>query len=179
MADAIHAFATHVAATRYEDVAPAAVTAAKTFILDTLGVGLAGSNGPRAAELVAAQALAGEGRAARVWGNGAWLPAPAAALCNAYQAHCSEFDCVHEKAVVHAMTAVLAASVAGAERMGGVSGRDLILACVLGVEHGIDLRRRPGEEPAFLALSRNSETIRIRRRVERPLWRGHITLNIV
>ena len=38
------------------------------------------------------------------------MPAPAAALCNAYQPHCSEFDCVHEKAVVHAMTAVLAAA---------------------------------------------------------------------
>lgn len=134
MADAIYSFATHVARTSCEDLPPAAIAAAKVFILDTLGVGLAGSAGPRAAELVATQALAGEGRGARAWGNGAWLPTPAAALCNAYQAHCSEFDCVHEKAVVHAMTAVLAASIAGAERMGGVSGRDLILACVLGVD---------------------------------------------
>ena len=134
MPDAIHAFAEHVAATRYEDLPVAAVLAAKTFILDTLGVGLAGSRGPRAPDLVAAQALAGDGRAARVWGHGAWLPAPAAALCNAYQAHCSEFDCVHERAVVHAMTAVLAAAMAGGERQGAVTGRDLILACVLGVD---------------------------------------------
>jgi 2-methylcitrate dehydratase PrpD len=132
--DAIHAFAGHVARTRYEDLPEAAVRAAKIFILDTFGVGLAGSMGPNAAELTTVQRLSGDGSAARVWGNGVRLPAPAAALCNAYQAHCSEFDCVHEKAVVHAMTAVLAASIAGAERKGGVSGRDLILAATLGVD---------------------------------------------
>ncbi|MGE0698378.1 MAG: MmgE/PrpD family protein [Hyphomicrobiaceae bacterium] len=132
--DAIHAFAAHVSGVRYEHLPAEAVAAAKTFILDTLGVGLAGSRGPRAPELAATQIYSGEGRAARVWGNGAWLPAPAAALCNAYQAHCSEFDCVHEKAVVHAMTAVLAAAMAGAERSGGVTGRELILAAVLGVD---------------------------------------------
>lgn len=132
--DAIAAFADHVARTRYEDLPDAAVAAAKTFILDTLGVGLAGSSGPRSPELAAAQALSGTGTAARVWGNGARLPAPAAALCNAYQAHGSEFDCVHEKAVVHAMTAVLAAGLSGAERSGGVCGRDLIVAAALGVD---------------------------------------------
>lgn len=132
--DAIAAFADHVARTRYEDLPGPVVTAAKTFILDTFGVGLAGSRGPNAPELATAQSLAGEGRAARVWGNGAWLPAPAAALCNAYQAHCSEFDCVHEKAVVHAMTAVLSAAMAGAERSGRISGRDLILSAALGVD---------------------------------------------
>lgn len=132
--DPIDAFAAHVVGTRYEDLPEAAVRAAKTFILDTLGVGIAGSGQPMAPELAAAQRLSGDGRAARVWGNGQCLSAPAAALCNAYQAHCSEFDCVHEKAVVHAMTAVLAAAMAGAERGGGVSGRALILACALGVD---------------------------------------------
>lgn len=132
--DPIHAFAAHVERTRFEDLPPEAVAAAKTFILDTLGVGLAGSKGPRAPELVAAQLLGGAGTDARVWGNGAPLPAPSAALCNAYQAHCSEFDCVHEKAVVHAMTAVLAVALAGAERKGGVDGRTLILAATLGVD---------------------------------------------
>ena len=73
--DAIHDFAAHVFRARYEDLPEAAIRAAKTFILDTIGVGLAGSSGPRATELAAAQRLSGEGHAARVWGNGAWLPA--------------------------------------------------------------------------------------------------------
>src|SRR6185295_3150418 len=70
----------------------------------------------------------------RVWGNGKRLPAPAAAMCNAYQVHNSEFDCVHEEAVVHAMTVVLPVAIAGAERRRGVSGPDLITAVTLGVD---------------------------------------------
>ncbi|MEZ5818536.1 MAG: MmgE/PrpD family protein [Hyphomicrobiaceae bacterium] len=132
--DAIAAFASHVAGTRYEDIPAQAVAAAKIFILDTFGVGLAGSNGPRASDLAVALAASGEGSAARVWGNGKRLPAPAAALCNAYQTHCSEFDCVHEAAVVHAMTAVLAGSMAAIERGCSATGRDLILAATLGVD---------------------------------------------
>lgn len=132
--DAIAAFVAHVEVTRYEDLPDAAIDAAKTFILDTLGVGLLGSSGPRAADLVKVQRASGTGSEAVVWGHGAALPAASAALCNAFQTHSCEFDCVHEEAVVHAMTAVLAAALAGAERMGGVHGRDLILAVVLGVD---------------------------------------------
>ena len=138
--DAIHAFADHVATTRFEDLPGEAVEAAKVFILDTLGVGLAGSIGPRAGDLAAVQSRWGAAPQARVWGHGHRLPAPAAAMCNAYQAHCSEFDCVHEKAVVHAMTAVLAVAMAGAERLHHedsattISGRDLILAATLGID---------------------------------------------
>jgi 2-methylcitrate dehydratase PrpD len=76
----------------------------------------------------------GQGDDARVWGHGLPLPAPAAALCNAYQIHNAEFDCVHEGAVVHSMTVLLGAAMAVAERDGRVSGRDLMLAAVLGVD---------------------------------------------
>jgi 2-methylcitrate dehydratase PrpD len=71
---------------------------------------------------------------ARVWGNGKRLPAPAAAMCNAYQVHNAEFDCVHDEAVVHAMTVVLPVAIASAERRKGVSGADLIAAVTLGVD---------------------------------------------
>jgi hypothetical protein len=43
--DIAAAFAAHAAQTRYENLPPAALRAAKTFLLDTLGVGLAGSSG--------------------------------------------------------------------------------------------------------------------------------------
>ena len=105
--DAIAAFADHVVRTRFHDLPGSAVQAAKTFILDTFGVGMSGSSGPMACELAGMQEAWGQRREARVWGNGRCLPAPAAAMCNAYQAHNSEFDCVHEEAVVHAMTVVL------------------------------------------------------------------------
>ena len=78
--DAIAAFAEHVAEKSYQDLPDAAVNAAKTFILDTLGVGLAGSSGPKAQELARAQSLWGSGDDARVWSTGELLPAPAVAL---------------------------------------------------------------------------------------------------
>ena len=43
--DAIAAFADHVVRTGFQDLPGDAVKAAKTFILDTLGVGMAGSSG--------------------------------------------------------------------------------------------------------------------------------------
>jgi 2-methylcitrate dehydratase PrpD len=137
--DAIVAFAEHVAETGYHDLPDVAVSAAKTFILDTLGVGLLGSNGPMAAELVQIQSLWGGGRHARVWSTGEGLPAPAAAFCNAYQVHNAEFDCIHEAAVAHVMTVVLPVALAGAERMAKIEGRPvdgrrLLEAVVLGVD---------------------------------------------
>ena len=132
--DAINAFADHVVATKFPDIPADAVRAAKVFILDTLGVGIAGSAGPMARELAVASATWGEGAEARVWGSGIPRPAAAAAMCNAYEVHNSEFDCVHEEAVVHAMTVVLPVAMAGAERTKKVSGVDLITAVTLGVD---------------------------------------------
>ena len=132
--DAIAAFAEHVVQTRFQDLPSDAVKAAKIFILDTFGVGTAGSSGPMAHHLTDMQETWGRGEEARVWGNGKRLPAPAAAMCNAYQAHNSEFDCLHEEAVVHAMTVVLPVAIAGAERSKGVSGKDLITAVTLGAD---------------------------------------------
>lgn len=132
--DAIEDFVTHVIATGYDDVPAMAIGSAKTFILDSFGVGLSGGAGPWVDQMIQLAGQWGQGDDARVWGHGMRLPAPAAALCNAYQIHNAEFDCVHEGAVVHSMTVLLGAAMAVAERDGGVSGRDLMLAAVLGVD---------------------------------------------
>ena len=111
-----------------------AVRAAKTFILDTIGVGISGGGGPMAAELFAAANRMGSGDEAGVWGAGQKAPAGAAAFCNAYQAHCQEFDCVHEGAVAHVMTIVLPVALAVSERVGNVTGKQLLEAAILGVD---------------------------------------------
>ncbi|MEM0990050.1 MAG: MmgE/PrpD family protein [Pseudomonadota bacterium] len=138
--DPIHRFAAHVAGTRLADMPDSAIAAAKVLILDTLAVGIGGSAGPMAAELGQAAASMGQGAEARVWGTGQPLPAAGAALVNAYQAHCQEYDSVHEGAVAHVMTAILAASLAGAERQGQngtrVSGAQLLEAAILGTDVG-------------------------------------------
>ena len=55
-----------VARTRYEDLPPRAVESAKTFILDTIGVGAGGASAPRVRELVATAASWGAGEEATV-----------------------------------------------------------------------------------------------------------------
>jgi 2-methylcitrate dehydratase PrpD len=64
--DAITAFADHATRTRFADLTSEAVRAAKVFILDTLGVGIAGSSGPMAGDLAEIQEAWGHGGAARV-----------------------------------------------------------------------------------------------------------------
>ncbi|MFK7941313.1 MAG: MmgE/PrpD family protein [Paracoccaceae bacterium] len=133
-ADPIEDFARHVVETDIADIPDTAQKAARTFILDTLGVGISGSNGPMAQELVASLQQMGGNLDARVWSTGERLPSAMAAMCNAYQTHCQEYDCVHEAAVAHVMTIVLPAALAGAERMGGIPGTRLLEAVVLGVD---------------------------------------------
>ncbi|MGZ0187208.1 MAG: MmgE/PrpD family protein, partial [Alphaproteobacteria bacterium] len=52
MTDAVWAFAHHVANTRLEDVPAEAVAKAKTYLLDSLGVGVVGSAAPWVDELI-------------------------------------------------------------------------------------------------------------------------------
>jgi 2-methylcitrate dehydratase PrpD len=127
-------FARHVVDTRFEDLADDLIALAKVFILDTLGVGIAGSTADGASQLLAASAGWGSDRDAVVWGSGQRVPAPTAALINAFQSHCQEFDCVHEAGVLHPMTALLPATLAYASRTRGVTGRELLVAVVTGID---------------------------------------------
>jgi aconitate decarboxylase len=125
--DAIATLCSHIVCNRWEDLPAPAIAATKTFVLDSLGVAVAGSAGPLAAELASIQSAWGIGDDARVIVHGQRLPAPAAA-------------------VVHPMPCVLPAALAHAERSGGVAGRDFVLAVALGVDvachFGIGARAR-------------------------------------
>lgn len=112
----------------------AAIDAAKIFVLDSIGVALAGATHPDSARLLAAVSGWGQGGDALVWGSKVKLPAPSAALVNAFHIHNQEFDCVHERAVVHPMAVILAALIAYAERKKNVSGAALLAAIVLAVD---------------------------------------------
>jgi 2-methylcitrate dehydratase PrpD len=124
--------------TGFDQLPAAAVARAKVFILDTLGVGIAGSTAPAIDALTRVARSWGAGEEASVWGTGARLPAGSAAVINGYQIHALEFDCVHEPAVVHPMATLFSAVLAHAERRSAagrpVSGQELITAVALGVE---------------------------------------------
>lgn len=135
---AIDRFAGHVARSRFEDLDAPALEKAKVFLLDTLGVGIAGSSGASIDDLLAVVGRWGGGEEATVWVSGERLPAQLAAIINSYQIHCLEFDCVHEGAVVHPMATIVSAMLVHAERRSGegrpVSGREFVTALSAGVD---------------------------------------------
>lgn len=128
----------HVLRTGFEDLPEAVVDRVQTFLLDTLGVGIAGSSGAQVTDLVALAQSWGPQPEATVWLTGERMSAQSAAIVNAYQIHCLEFDCVHEGAVLHPMATILSAVLAWVEREAGrgrtVSGRDLIVAMAVGLD---------------------------------------------
>src|SRR6266478_12097 len=124
----------HVARIAAGEVPTAARVTARAFIADLLGVGIAGAGAPWRREVLDMAAASGGAPQASVWGTGERLPLAAAAMINGYQMHALEFDCVHEGAVVHAMSAVLPCLLGWAERDGGVSGERLLGAVVAGID---------------------------------------------
>ena len=138
-------FAAHAIDTRFADLPDEARQRAAVYILDSIGVGIAGSSAEGGEGLL--RIAAGWGRpAASVFGRQERLAAPAAAFMNAWQTHNQEFDPLHEGAIVHAMASVLPAALATAELRGGVSGAELIVAVAAGVDvaAGLGLASRAG-----------------------------------
>lgn len=133
----------HVQSHRYEDLPAAVQESAKVFILDAVGVGIAGSRHPRMPQVCKALDQLGAGVAAAtpymatVWGTGDRVPWESAVLLNAYQVFNQEYDCIHDRAVIHAMACLLPACVGYAQAHGGVGGRDLIAAVTLGLDVAI------------------------------------------
>ncbi|MEI5668390.1 MmgE/PrpD family protein [Bosea sp. CCNWLW174] len=127
-------FARHALSVSFPDLSADAVAQAKVFILDSFGVGIAGSTASGAAEILTAAKGWGSGDDARVWGRRDRMPAPLAAMINAFQGHCQEYDCVHEGAVLHPLTTLIPALTSHCERAGGISGRDFLTAVAVGVD---------------------------------------------
>jgi 2-methylcitrate dehydratase PrpD len=116
----------------------AAIGAVRAFTLDTIGVGLGGMASPYAAPLLRAARGWGAGGEAGVWASDVRLPAPHAAFMNAFLAHCQEFDCVHEGAVLHPFTVVAPVLLAEAEAR-GMDGDTYIAACAAGIDVAVTL----------------------------------------
>ncbi len=132
--DAIEPLSRFVAGLRFGAIPAEAVAAAKTFLLDSFGVALAGSSAPGIA--IARDQL-------REWGGtpeattlvfGDRLPAPWAALLNGALIQARDFDDTHHEAIVHVNAGVLPAALAVAERLGGVRGERFLTALVAGID---------------------------------------------
>ena len=128
----------HISNAAYVDLGSLDIEKAKIFLLDTFGVGIAGSSGASIKELLETVQAWGTGNEATVWVTGERVSAQAAAIVNAYQIHCLEYDCVHEGAVVHPMATVLSTMMAYAERRSlkgqPISGSEFLVAMVVGID---------------------------------------------
>ena len=138
-------FADHALGARFTDLPDKAVERAKVYILDSMGVAIAGSSVEGGDGLLRVSSGWGSG-SVPVWGRTARLSAPAAAFMNAWQMHNQEYDCLHEGAVVHAMATTLPAALAAASVRGGVSGQALIAAVAVGTDiaAGLGLASKAG-----------------------------------
>jgi 2-methylcitrate dehydratase PrpD len=133
--DPAWALAEHVCATGFADLPAATRAATRNDILDTFGCLLGGSGAPGIAEL--ARVMSGWGGAPQsqvmLWQRR--LPAPQAAMLNASMAHALDFDdTLDHGGSIHPGASVLAASLATADLLGGVSGERLLLAVALGLD---------------------------------------------
>ncbi|MCI5837141.1 MAG: MmgE/PrpD family protein [Veillonellaceae bacterium] len=121
---------------RYEDLPESAVAAAKTALLDWLGVAVAGAQAETTTILreVCLADMPGE----RQWVFGAGYATDStrtAALVNGAASHALDFDDLHNPSVIHLGTVVIPAAWAVATAR-GASGRELLTAIVAGFEIG-------------------------------------------
>jgi 2-methylcitrate dehydratase PrpD len=133
--DPAWALAEHVCRCGFADLPQATRTATCHDILDTFGCLLGGSGAPGIAELV--RVIGGWGGAgqSQVMLRQLRLPAPQAAMLNASMAHALDFDdTLDHGGSIHPGASVLAATLAVADLLGGVSGRGLLLAVTLGLD---------------------------------------------
>jgi 2-methylcitrate dehydratase PrpD len=133
--------ASYVAKTRYRDIPSEVIRAARGFILDGLGVALAGVR-EKSARIVLDQVCQLGGKAeSTVVGTGLKVPAPKAALVNGVSGHAMDYDdtqlSTSKEAVygllTHPTTPVLNAVLAVGEKE-KISGEAFLLAYVGGVE---------------------------------------------
>ena len=124
----------HIVKTRYEDIPTDVVDFTKKALIDTIGVLLAGTaliEGQMITDLV------------REWGgkdestvinSGFKVPVHHAALANGTMARVVDMDDVLERAALHVHASIVPSALSVAEKIGGLNGKDLLTAIILGTD---------------------------------------------
>jgi 2-methylcitrate dehydratase PrpD len=133
--DPAWALAEHVCRCGLADVPASTRRATSNDILDTFGCLLGGSGAPGIAELIRVVGGWGGIEQSQVMLWGRRLPAPQAAMMNASMAHALDFDdTLDHGGSIHPGASVLGATLAVSDMLGGVAGKDLLLAIALGLD---------------------------------------------
>ncbi|UCF92512.1 MAG: MmgE/PrpD family protein [Desulfobacterales bacterium] len=132
----------------FAQIPQATVARAKLFLLDTVGVALAGRYATGAESVIDLAVEMGGRAEATILGTAHKVSVPFAALANSFMAHAREFDELHERGGAHVNVCVIPAALAAAEKKGRVSGRIFLAAMIKGVDLvcrlGIAISLHPG-----------------------------------
>ena len=126
-----------IAETNYEDIPAYVLETQKKSVLDAVGITFGAAalgDGCRDFVELAVENSAGGREEAAVIGFNLRLPAGWAAFSNAAMAHSLDFGDTQMDAVVHSNASTFPAALAMAEKLGGVDGKKLLTALVLGSE---------------------------------------------
>lgn len=132
--DSVENITDHITTTQFSDLPEVVVDNTKRFILDSVGVAIAGSSAPGCKDVVDLTKEWGGKPEATALVYGGKVPSPSAAMVNSMMMHALDFDDTLDESALHAHVSVLPAAMAVAESAGKVSGADLINAVTLGVD---------------------------------------------
>ncbi|MDI7259282.1 MAG: MmgE/PrpD family protein [Thermodesulfobacteriota bacterium] len=131
--DVVWILANHLVNRNYEDLNPETIEVTKKCLLDTIGVIVAASGIIPECRLLVDLIKEGGGKEeSTILGFGGRVPAWMAAFANGAMGHCLDYDDLQYEVPVHPSSPVVSASLAIAERLGNVSGKELITAIALG-----------------------------------------------
>jgi 2-methylcitrate dehydratase PrpD len=117
------------------------VDRARIIVLDALGAIIVGSTGPGIERLVDMVREWGGKPESRLVIFGDKVPVTHAAWINGAMARAHDFDDFHEKAILHGSASTVPATLAIAEKVGRISGKEFLCAVVLGMDKdGCDAR---------------------------------------
>ena len=131
-------FSKYIVKLKYEELEDNTISNSKKFLLDTIGVGIAGSTGSKIDNLKNVVKSWSHGNDCSVFGSKELYSRDTATILNAYQIHCLEYDCIHEGAVVHPMAAILSSMLSycqiKSKNKKPVNGKDFLMSIILGVD---------------------------------------------
>jgi 2-methylcitrate dehydratase PrpD len=127
--------ARYVSETTFDRLPREVVDETKKFILDTIGVGLAGVREPGCREVVdLVKTWSSNPAGSTIIFYKDKVSPPEAAFANSVLMHALDFDDTHDSSAMHTHVSSLPAALALAEVREGTSGKDLITSVCLGVD---------------------------------------------
>jgi 2-methylcitrate dehydratase PrpD len=123
----------------YEDLPDRVIEIVKCEILDSLAAALGGSSAAGIGELLDIIQEWGGNKQSTIIAGGIKCPVPDAALVNGTLIHTLDYDDGCPSTLVHLGCTAVSTGFAVAERMGGVTGKELITSLALGTDYVIRL----------------------------------------